>query len=182
MNAGHRDDEKRRQLKGLIHRYHTRMVRWIAFKTGDREVAEELAQEVWEQVWKGIRVIVDQKDPWPELRQISYDRARTRVQMQIRRSRKVPPAESAYGDGPADEDSINSADVRLDLCAALSELTPRQQQALYLRYTQDLNTADVGREMNMTRQGAAALLGKAREALRLSRRLRGWNDDEQVSS
>ena len=62
-------------------------------------------------------------------------------------------------------DPIETA-IDADLLAALRTLPPRQRAALWLRYCDDLATADVARILHCTDAAAKQLLLRARDALR----------------
>ena len=67
-------------------------------------------------------------------------------------------------DRPA-PDPIESA-MDSELLAALRSLAPRQRAALWLRYCDDLATADVARILHCSETAAKQLLLRARDALR----------------
>src|SRR6185437_15518345 len=67
-------------------------------------------------------------------------------------------------DRPA-PDPIESA-LDSELLAALRSLAPRQRAALWLRYCDDLATADVARILHCSEPAAKQLLMRARDALR----------------
>ena len=62
-------------------------------------------------------------------------------------------------------DPIDSA-LDDDLLSALRTLPPRQRAALWLRYCDDLTTADVARVLHCSEPAAKQLLLRARDALR----------------
>jgi len=62
-------------------------------------------------------------------------------------------------------DPIESA-MDSELLTALRSLAPRQRAALWLRYCDDLSTADVARILHCTETAAKQLLLRARDALR----------------
>jgi RNA polymerase sigma-70 factor (ECF subfamily) len=62
-------------------------------------------------------------------------------------------------------DPIDTA-MDIDLLSALRALEPRHRAALWLRYCDDLATADVARVLRCTEPAAKQLLLRAREALR----------------
>jgi DNA-directed RNA polymerase specialized sigma24 family protein len=62
-------------------------------------------------------------------------------------------------------DPIDSS-VDPDLLAALRTLPPRQRAALWLRYCDDLTTADVARILHCSETAAKQLLLRARDSLR----------------
>jgi RNA polymerase sigma factor (sigma-70 family) len=53
-----------------------------------------------------------------------------------------------------------------ELLAALRTLPPRQRAALWLRYCDDLTTADVARILHCSETAAKQLLLRARDSLR----------------
>ncbi len=67
-------------------------------------------------------------------------------------------------DRPA-RDPIESA-MDSELLAALRSIAPRQRAALWLRYCDDLSTADVARILRCNETAAKQLLLRARDALR----------------
>jgi DNA-directed RNA polymerase specialized sigma24 family protein len=75
-------------------------------------------------------------------------------------------------DRPA-PDPIDTA-IDSDLLAALRALPPRQRAAVWLRYCDDLSTADVARILHCSEPAVKQLLLRARDALR--ERLESSND------
>lgn len=67
-----------------------------------------------------------------------------------------------------DREAPDPIDTAMDaeLVAALRELPPRQRAALWMRYCDDLATADVARILHCSEPAAKQLLLRARDALR----------------
>jgi RNA polymerase sigma factor (sigma-70 family) len=91
VSAGGRDDEAPQQLRGLIVAHHTGIVRRLAFRLGDRDLAEDLAQEVWVRVARDPRIIVDHEHPLDALGQITWNVLRNHERKQRRRGEQRLP-------------------------------------------------------------------------------------------
>ena len=75
---------------------------------------------------------------------------------------------------------LSGEDVRIDLTAALTDLTERQREAIGLRYGDDLDMKAVAAEMGITVDGAKKAVRTALQKLRDSGLLSGYECiDEQ---
>ncbi|MCA2219488.1 RNA polymerase sigma factor [Jidongwangia harbinensis] len=178
MNASH-DEERLHRFRTLFDDFHPKLVRWLAFRLGDRSAAEDLAQDAWVKVGLNVCAISEDEEVWGTLRQAAWNLLRTHRQKQTRRGESHFPSEiiGALVDEQSIADESHFHALRLDLCRAMDQLSPQQQEALHLRYVEDLPTARIGQKLGMTRQGAESVLSKARHSLRASPQLAGWNDE-----
>ncbi|MFF5084253.1 RNA polymerase sigma factor [Actinoplanes sp. NPDC000266] len=92
-----------------------------------------------------------------------------------RRDRDTRAVPQAAVDSCADP--ATAVDRRIDLTTAISQLSDRQQEALYLHYRDDLSPAGIALRMGISRQAAEKLLKSAFAALRKSPRLADWTEE-----
>jgi RNA polymerase sigma factor (sigma-70 family) len=97
----------------------------------------------------------------------------TRLLSNGRRRREARAAPQA---GP--RDLLGQVEFNADLSGALARLNPRQQEAVYLHYREDLSPAGIAVRMGITRQAVEKLLRNAFKSLRVSPRLVGWAEEE----
>ena len=85
------DEEVRnQQLRTLIVAHHTAIVSRLAFRTGNRDIAEDLAQEVWVRVGSNPDHFIDHPHPLWELMKVAHDVARNAFRRQKRRGEQQP--------------------------------------------------------------------------------------------
>ena len=120
----------------------------------DTEAATDIVQEAALRAWRYRRSRTGEFRPW--FLSIVYRLCRGPVPDWL-------PLPRAWD--RAAPDPIEKA-VDSDLLAALRTLPPRQRAALWLRYCDDLTTADVARILHCTETAAKQLLLRARDSLR----------------
>jgi RNA polymerase sigma factor (sigma-70 family) len=206
-----RDDEVRnQQLWTLIHSHHNAIVSRLAFRSGNRDLAEDLAHEMWERVGCDVSSFFDDPNPLPSLMKVAHRVADTNSRRQRRRGEQQPGPDAItgladnalaerllrgvrrlradrdvrdsravpYAGNDSHVDPMRYADLRMDMGAAVAQLTERQQEALYLYYRHDLSPNTIALHMDISRQAVERLLDKALKTLRKSPRLAGWNEEE----
>ncbi|MFC4066741.1 RNA polymerase sigma factor [Actinoplanes subglobosus] len=78
------------QLWTLVTAHHTEIVSRLTFRSGNRDLAEELAQEVWVRVGGNPGYFIEHQHPLWELMNIAHDLARNHFRKQKRRGEQQP--------------------------------------------------------------------------------------------
>ncbi|MFJ2007772.1 RNA polymerase sigma factor [Streptomyces chartreusis] len=166
QGEGRTDDPR----AALYRAHHARLVGYIKRRVGDLGEAESLAHEAW-------LAFLLRFDHYQE----KYDEpvaplfviANRKVTDWYADRKKLP---DLPGDDGLDErlakitqnrqDQMSRADLRMDLKAGIARLTPRQREALVLRYVDDLGRPTVAELMGITVEGVKKLIGTALNTLR----------------
>jgi RNA polymerase sigma-70 factor (ECF subfamily) len=155
----------------LIHdSYYGPLFRYVAFRIGDRDAAEDLTSEVFTRFLAALR---QRNPPSSTLRGWLYGVAAHVVSDHMRRRYRAPQVElheaiASRETGPAE--AAEAALVREDLKQAMAELTEEQQHVIALRFGHELPIQEVARAIGKT-EGAVKQL-QARAIAALARRLR----------
>ncbi len=156
-------------LAQIHDKYYSAIYRYIAFRVGDRETAEDLASEVFTRLLTALR---DRNAPQNTLRGWLYGVAARVVADHHRKQYRAPHVEldetlvSNEGD-PAEllEDKLTQENLK----QAMQELTEEQRHVLGLRFGADLPIQEVARTLGKT-EGAIKQL-QARAVAALARKL-----------
>jgi RNA polymerase sigma-70 factor (ECF subfamily) len=148
----------------IYERYSAAIYRYIYFRVGEAELAEDLQAEVFLRMLEGIQRYEDRG--WPIsawLYRIAHDR--TIDTLRRRHKRQQVPLEEWTGtcDGP-DSD----VEVRLDheeLKRMLEELTDDQRQVIYLRFMADMSVQEVAKKLGRTEGSVKALQHRGIQSL-----------------
>jgi RNA polymerase sigma-70 factor (ECF subfamily) len=147
-------ERDRKLLADLVERYQPRLVRYLIYLTGSRELAEDLAQETWIRVLeRGSQYNGRQRfDPW------LFTIARNLAIDSLRKNRRAGATQSSTPLlTPEDSDQtllLPSSDPSPFQAAARSEdamrladrlqiLPPLYREALLLRFQEDLSLAEM---------------------------------------
>ncbi len=149
--------------------YYPTIFRYIAFRVGNRQVAEDLTSEVFVRLMNAVR---DQNAPQNTLRGWLYrvasfvvaDYHRNQYRVEQTELRETMKANSA---SPAD--MVSSWQTFDELYQAVKELTPEQQDVIALRFGYDMAIREVAQAMGKS-EGAVKQL-QARAVAALSRKL-----------
>ena len=141
-----------------------RVYRYIYFRVGEAELAEDLQAEVFLRMLEGIQRYEDRG--WPIsawLYRIAHDR--TVDTMRRRRSRQHVPLEAWSGtcDGPD-----STVDVQLDheeLNQMLDDLTDEQRQVIRLRFMGEMSVQEVAQKLGRTEGSVKALQHRGIQSL-----------------
>jgi RNA polymerase sigma-70 factor (sigma-E family) len=120
--------------------HNSALIRMLTLYCGDREVARDLTQEALTRAWVHWRKVrkMDRGDLW--LRRVAVNLANSHFRhVLVERSAGPVAGATTWSEGP---DVASGLVMR----AALAQLTPRQREAVVLRFMDDLSvvqTADV---------------------------------------
>jgi RNA polymerase sigma factor (sigma-70 family) len=122
--------------------------------------AEEIAAETFERALRAWNVVPEPPLPWLLLtaRRIATDRWR-------RAGRLAQIALGLRGEASTDA-AERQTEFWLWFDALAGVLTPRQREALLLRYQRDLTDADIGSIMGISESGVRSLVSRALDVLR----------------
>lgn len=164
-------------LAAIYERYSSAIYRYIYYRVGDAELAEDLRAEVFLRMLEGIGRYEDRG--WP-ISAWLYRIARDRTIDSLRRRYKRPqlPLEewSDTCDGP---ESI--VDVQLDyeeLRHHIDFLTETQRQVILLRFMGELSVQEVARQLGRTEGAVKALQHRGLQSL--ARLLQTRSNDQTV--
>lgn len=152
----------------FVHATAPQLYRTALLLTGDHHLAEDLTQATYARVFASWRRVQRAGNP------VGYTRT-TLVNTflshrRLRRSRERPAATADVSetlanrpDGPG---SNVDADTRVDLLAALSELSPTDRAVLVARYWEDRSVAQTARDLELTESVVRARAKRALDRLR----------------
>jgi RNA polymerase sigma-70 factor (ECF subfamily) len=144
-------------LAEIYDRYSEAIYRYLYRYLGDAELAEDLTSEVFLRL---LRALNTRREPRDRLQGWLYRVARNLAMDWFRQQAKATTVSLheelvADGDAPLAEVEKNQAHRRLR--QAIYQLTPSQQQVIFLRFGEGLSIAEVGRLMGKS-EGAIKLL------------------------
>ena len=151
---------------GLIHEtYYAPIFRYMSFRVGDRETAEDLTSEVFTRLLTALR---DRHAPQNTLRGWLYGVAARVVSDYHRKAYRAPQTEldeSLASDEPDPSDIVAGKLTQETLQEALQELTEEQRHVLSLRFGSGLPIQDVARTLGKTEGAIKQLQARAVAAL-----------------
>jgi len=151
----------------LLQRYHARVFQWCHAQLGDPDLAADVAQEVLLKAYHGLAGFAGRSQFSSWLFAIVRNRCLDEL-----RSRRPP------GDPDAVDELVDDAVSALGRLEAASEreawlrrlrryLAPREQEAVYLRYFENMPLEEITRLLDLDQStGARAVLQTARRKLR----------------
>ncbi len=155
---------------GLIHEtYYAPIFRYVSFRVGDRETAEDLTSEVFTRLLTALR---DRTAPQNTLRGWLYGVAARVVSDHHRRAYRAPQIELDESLASDEHDPADIVEGKLTqemLQRAMTELTEEQRHVLSLRFGSNMPIQDVARTLGKT-EGAVKQL-QARAVAALTRKL-----------
>ena len=160
-----------RDALGQIHdEYYAPVFRYALFRTGDREVAEDITSEVFKRLLEGLRAGTG---PTTTLAGWLFGVAARVVSDHFRGAYRAPHAELDEGLAAFDETPSTltvKALEREELLQAIKTLTEEQQHVIALRFGQGLSIERVARMLGKT-EGAVKQL-QARAVASLARQMK----------
>ena len=142
-------------LDELIVRYQHRLLRYLLYLTGNREVAEDLFQEVWMRVLvRGAQFNGQSRfETWlfTIARNLLIDLRRKRTMSSLDELFEVggdddrPLAFEVAADGPTPFDRFSNLEDRERIAAALLELDTLHREVLVLRFHEELSLEEIAK-------------------------------------
>jgi RNA polymerase sigma-70 factor (ECF subfamily) len=151
---------------GRIHdAYYGPIYRYIVFRVGDRETAEDLTSDVFERFLQALRA---RTAPQDTLRGWLFRVAANVVSDHHRRRYRAPQVEldehvESRDAGP--EGAVEERMAREDLRRAMRDLTEEQQHVIALRFGRELPIQDVARVLGKSEGAVKQLQARAIAAL-----------------
>jgi len=149
--------------------YYEPIFRYVAFRVGNREVAEDLTSDVFTRFLTALR---ERKAPNTTLRGWLYGVAANVVSDHHRKHYRAPQVqldEAMVSQERGPEEAAEASLVRADLRRAMAGLTDEQQDVLALRFGHEMPIQEVARTLGKT-EGAIKQL-QARAIAALARKL-----------
>lgn len=149
--------------------YYAPIFRYVAFRVGDRDLAEDLTSEVFMRLLAALR---DKNAPQTTLRGWLYGVAARVVSDHHRRHYRAPEVEldeSLISRDATPAELVDEMLTHEELRQAMAELTEEQQHVLALRFGHELPIQEVARALGKT-EGAVKQL-QARAVAALARKL-----------
>jgi len=148
----------------IYERYAPAIYRYIYFRVGEAELAEDLQAEVFLRMLEGIHRYEDRG--WPIsawLYRIAHDRTIDTIRR--RRNRQQMPLESWGGmcDGP--EGSVSAKLEFEEINRSLNDLTADQRQVIQMRFMGDMSIQEVARRLGRTEGSVKALQHRGLQSL-----------------
>jgi RNA polymerase sigma-70 factor (ECF subfamily) len=137
-------------LDRLIERYQHRLLRYLVFLTGNRELAEDIFQETWIRVMeRGKQYNGKSKfDTWlfAIARHLVIDWSRKKTTTSLEALQEQYGNEHAFdvpSEGPSPFDAVNSREKRESVQSALSTLDSLHREVLVLRFHEELALEEI---------------------------------------
>ncbi len=149
--------------------YVKHIYRFVLFKVGHREDAEDLTAAVFLKVWKHL---IDSEEPVRNFRAFIYQLARTTV-IDFYRSRNIQ--ESLFFSGEAEDlqspfldplKQLVAGEGVKELLGALSSLNEVYREALILRHIDGLSTGEMAQVLKKSPIATRVLIHRAMQALK----------------
>jgi RNA polymerase sigma factor (sigma-70 family) len=149
-------------FEGFCHEVYLPLVRMLTLYCGDRDVARDIAQESMIKVssrWRAVQ-LMDNPRGWTW--KVSINLANSHY----RRKRLEQRSYRALRNGA--ELSVSERDLSLEISirSMLQTLSPRQREALVLRYYQDMPVAEVAEVMGCSSSTVKKLAARGLTAMR----------------
>lgn len=137
-------------LDRLIERYQHRLLRYLVFLTGNRELAEDIFQETWIRVMeRGKQYNGKSKfDTWlfAIARHLVIDWSRKKTTTSLEALQEQYGNEQSFdppANGPSPFDAVNTRENRESVQAALSQLDSLHREVLVLRFHEELSLEEI---------------------------------------
>ncbi len=153
----------RELFNGFLEKYFVRVYNYLLRLLRSPEKAEDLTQEAFLRAWESFRRYDRSRPFLPWILRI----ARNRALDHMRRNREQPQAEFPTLTGPASpERDLLKQEENAALESALLALPEKQRTAVYLYYIEEMPLPGVARVVGRSPAAVAALLHRARAAMR----------------
>jgi RNA polymerase sigma-70 factor (ECF subfamily) len=154
-------------LTELYRRYADAIFRYVYYRVGDREAAEDLAGDVFVRAMEALPAYEDTGSPFKAwLYRIAHARVVDYYRRQeVRRSAPLDDKLMVDGESDPGELAIHRDDARR-IWALLPHLTDEQQQVISLRFIAGFSTSEVAEVLKKTEGAVRALQHRALASLR----------------
>jgi RNA polymerase sigma-70 factor, ECF subfamily len=137
-------------LDRLIERYQHRLLRYLVFLTGNRELAEDIFQETWIRVMeRGKQYNGKSKfDTWlfAIARHLVIDWSRKKTTTSLEALQEQYGNEQSFdppANGPSPFDAVNTRENRESVQTALAQLDSLHREVLVLRFHEELSLEEI---------------------------------------
>jgi RNA polymerase sigma-70 factor, ECF subfamily len=137
-------------LDRLIERYQHRLLRYLVFLTGNRDLAEDIFQETWIRVMERGRQYNGKSkfDTWlfAIARHLVIDWSRKKTTTSLEALQEQYGNEHAFdvpSNSPSPFDAVTSSENRASVQAALSTLDSMHREVLVLRFHEELSLEEI---------------------------------------
>lgn len=137
-------------LDRLIERYQHRLLRYLVFLTGNRDLAEDIFQETWIRVMERGRQYNGKSkfDTWlfAIARHLVIDWSRKKTTTSLEALQEQYGNEHSFdvpSTGPSPFDAVTSSESRASVQAALSTLDSIHREVLVLRFHEELSLEEI---------------------------------------
>jgi RNA polymerase sigma-70 factor (ECF subfamily) len=162
------------QVLAQVHdAYYPAIFRFIAFRVGDHETAEDLTSEVFTRLLDAVR---DRNAPQNTLRGWLYRVASNIVADHHRRNYRIKQValdDDIQSNSIDPAEALSSKQVLANLAEALTELTEDQQNVISLRFGYEMAIRDVAKVMGKSEGAVKQLQARAVAALSRTMSRRG---------
>ena len=151
-------------LTAIYERYSAAIYRYIYFRVGEVELAEDLQAEVFLRMLEGIHRYEDRG--WPIsawLYRIAHDRTIDTIRR--RRNRQHVPLEAWSGTCEGPDGTVEVRLAHEELKRMLEELTDEQRQVIHMRFMADMSVQEVARTLGRTEGSVKALQHRGIQSL-----------------
>lgn len=124
-----------------------RLIRTAFLLTGEQHAAEDLVQTTLERIYVAWRRVSSADDPEAYVRRMMVNAHARRHRRSLKEFLSPKDDSGLAHDLPATGDPIARADERSALLKALTQLPPRQREAVVLRYWEDLTETQAAEAM-----------------------------------
>jgi RNA polymerase sigma factor (sigma-70 family) len=164
-------------FEGFCHEVYLPLVRMLTLYCGDPEVARDIAQESMIKVSSRWRAVQQMDNPRGWTWKVSINLANSH----FRRRKIEQRSYRALGRGQLSAREDRDVSLEVSVRSMLQSLSPRQREALVLRYYQDMPVAEVSEVMGCSsstvKKLAARGLAAMREAIGAEERVDGaWDE------
>jgi len=148
----------------IYERYAPAIYRYIYFRVGEAELAEDLQAEVFLRMLEGLHRYEDRG--WPIsawLYRIARDRTIDIIRR--RRNRQHVPLETWGGSCEGPENSVSAQLEYEELNRTLNDLTDEQRQVIQMRFMAEMSIQEVAQELGRTEGSVKALQHRGLQSL-----------------
>lgn len=153
-------------LNAIFDQYHAGIFRYLYYRVGDAQAAEDLTSEVFERMLRHLRSFKSNSDSFPSwLFRIAHNLAADYHRKNNKRAR-IPISENLTDLGELPEQSLERRLTSQVLARALSQLNEEQREVVLLRFVIQLPIADVARALEKSEDAIKGLQRRGLSAMR----------------